>query len=124
VAADTFTVNAGVLEGKADPTHPALGAAGIMLNGGTLKIDAATAASTLANVVSVAANSTLTTTGASSISLSNPVAFTTPAGLTSSGTAPLILSATGGLTLNGSDTLTVSGTGGHHHQRRDHGYGH
>jgi len=35
VAADTFTVNAGVLEGKADPTHPALGAAGIMLNGGT-----------------------------------------------------------------------------------------
>src|ERR1019366_7665404 len=66
-AADSFTVNTGgTLEGLADVTNPALRAAGVSFNGGTLQLDAGAAASTLANVVTVTGGtiSSLTTTGA------------------------------------------------------------
>src|SRR5262249_12351582 len=77
VAPRNSTLNpTGILEGSADPTNPALGSAAVVLSGGTLQLDAAaTAASTLANAVSVtaAASSTLTTTGINGISLPNAI---------------------------------------------------
>ncbi|HEX3149406.1 MAG TPA: autotransporter-associated beta strand repeat-containing protein, partial [Gemmataceae bacterium] len=111
-ATSTFTVNTnGILEGSADPANPALGSAAVVLGGGTLQLDAAaTAASTLANAVSVsaAASSTLNTTGINPISLTNAVTFGGNDNLTVSGTAPLTL---GNLALaSGGDTLTQTAT--------------
>ena len=123
VATDLFTVNTGAtLEFAADPTNPALGAAAINLNGGTLQIDSsASGSSALANTVTdvAAASSTIKTTGSNAVILSSATSFAGNGTLTvtSTGTSSLTLStlalpttgpATDTLTQNASTALTVN----------------
>ena len=87
-------------------------AAAILLNGGTLQLDAsATGASTLANAITdgAATSASIFTTGTNAIALSSALTFSGNNGLTITGSSPLTFSSAAGLIEGGTDTLTQNG---------------